>query len=329
MKTLLFILRLLLFGLLIFFLEPISYFTHLARGNLKLMVSSKSLNEVPLAYQERFTQVIGALSFAKDSLGLNPGRAYHSYLHHESPLLYVVSGSKAYALQRLEWYYPVLGSLGYKGFFYLSEAEREANIWRERGYSVAIRPVNAWSTLGFLPDPVTTYMLDQKPGVLYEILFHEITHQHVYVSGDDAFNENLAQHVGQEAAKRYLLFLGDTIAIKAYQTYLNRQNLRQVFMGFMVQKTKGFYAFLMGGRPHRIETEMLRKKWFNFWYAQASAYPELGDMQWLKEADKVNAHLVVYQQYRQDAARFKADLNQTHKDDLRRQIQFFIETYGR
>lgn len=302
---------------------------HLAQGNLELMVSSKPFAEVPLAYKKQLSQVPGALSFAKDSLGLDPGRAYSTYLHHESPLLYVVSGSKAFSLQRLEWHYPILGSLGYKGFFYLSEAEREAGIWRKRGYSVAVRPVNAWSTLGFLPDPVTTYMLNQRPGVLYEILFHEITHQHVYVPGNDAFNENLAQHVGQEAAKRYLNFLGDSTAMKAYQAHLNRQNLRQVFMDFMVQKTIGFYAFLAGIRPHRTEAEMLRNMWFDFWFVQASAYEDLGEMQWLKEAGKVNARLVVYQQYHQDAGRFKTDLNHTHRGDLKRQIQSFIETYGK
>ncbi len=328
-KTVLFVLRLLLFGLLVIFLEPLSYFMHLAQGNLKLMVASKSLAEVPLEYRERFAQVHDALSFAKDSLGLDPGRAYRSYLHHESPLLHVVSGSKAFSLQRLEWHYPILGSLGYKGFFYLQEAEREADFWRKKGYSVAIRPVNAWSTLGFLPDPVTTYMLNQKPGILYEILFHEISHRHVYVSGNDAFNENLAQHVGEEAAKRYLCFLGDSLAIEVYKAHLSRQSLRQVFMDILVRRTKGFYAFLQGACRNKTGAKMLRNKWFYFWYTQASAYPELGDFQWLKEADKANARLVVYQQYHQEADMFKTDLYQTHRGDLKRQIRSFIDTYSR
>jgi predicted aminopeptidase len=328
-KSLFFLLRLLLFGLLLFFSEPLSYFMHLAQGNLNLMVSSKPSESLPLTYKENFGLVQDALSFAKDSLGLDPGEAYQTYLHHESPLLHVVSGSKAFALERLEWNYPFLGSLGYKGFFYLHEAEREAELWKEKGFSVAIRPVNAWSTLGFLPDPVTTYMLNKEPGVLYEILFHEITHRHVYVPGRDAFNENLAQHVGQEAAKRYLLFLGDSVYLATYQAHLHTQCIKQVFMDFLVQKTKGFYAFLQGWKKSKLQAVMLRKMWFYFWYAKTKCYPGLGGMEWLKEADQANARLVVYLQYHQDAGKFAHELNSQFNGDLRKQIASFIETYGR
>ena len=72
------------------------------------------------------------------------------------------------------------------------------------GYEVRIRPVGAWSTLGFFNDPILSNMLERSPGALAELIIHEMTHATLYVKDGVDFNENLATFVGEQGALEFL-----------------------------------------------------------------------------------------------------------------------------
>ena len=94
--------------------------------------------------------------------------------------------------------FPVVGRVPYKGFFDVQAAEREAAALRARGLDVCGPPVAAYSTLGWLDDPVTTPMLQQSDGRLAETVIHELVHATVYAASQADFNESIASFIGEE-----------------------------------------------------------------------------------------------------------------------------------
>jgi predicted aminopeptidase len=122
------------------------------------------------------------------------------------------------------WWYPVVGSLEYRGYFSERAAQQYAETLRKKGYDVYIGGASAYSTLGWFKDPVlNTFIFDPEPD-LAETIFHELGHQRVFARGDTDFNEAFATTVGQEGARRWLRSKGDTIAVENYQAELKRNN---------------------------------------------------------------------------------------------------------
>lgn len=101
------------------------------------------------------------------------------------------------------FWFPVIGRMPYKGYFDPARAEREAADLRARGLETCLVPVPAYSTLGWLDDPVTQPMLQRGPGAFVETLLHELMHATAFVSGDADWNEGVATFVGEEASLRF------------------------------------------------------------------------------------------------------------------------------
>jgi predicted aminopeptidase len=63
--------------------------------------------------------------------------------------------------------------------------------------------VPAYSTLGWLSDPVlSSFVYDAEPE-LAEMMFHELAHVLLFVPGDTVFNESFAVTVAAEGLRRY------------------------------------------------------------------------------------------------------------------------------
>jgi predicted aminopeptidase len=74
---------------------------------------------------------------------------------------------------------------------------------RGEGLDVCVVPVTAYSTLGWLDDPITTPMLRRGNERLVETVLHELVHSTVYVPSQPDFNEGVARFIGQEASVRF------------------------------------------------------------------------------------------------------------------------------
>ncbi len=137
--------------------------------------------------------------------GLRVGDQYTSFVAWPGDrIVTTLVRTRPGSLDAVGWWYPFLGRLPYRGYFDAARAEREAHRLREEsGYDVCVSPVTAYSTLGWLDDPVTTPMLGRGAANLVETLLHELVHATVFVEGDADFNEGVALFIGQEAAIRY------------------------------------------------------------------------------------------------------------------------------
>src|SRR6185503_6078505 len=117
--------------------------------------------------------------------------------------------------------------------FYSEEAaERHAASLAEQGHDVYVGGVAAYSTLGWLSDPVLSTFIQYPEPEVARIVFHELAHQAVYVKGDTMFNESCAAMVEEEGVRRWLEREG-TAAQRA--AYLDSRRRRSEFVAIVIK----------------------------------------------------------------------------------------------
>lgn len=142
-----------------------------------------------------------ARAYAERELGLDPGDSFESYARVDSDtLLLVVSAAPRFRLTWKTWWFPIVGRVPYRGYFDFEEAHEEAHRLSERGYDTWVRPTAAFSTLGWLPDPVLSTTLSADSVRIVETVVHEITHTTYFPSGRADFNESFANFAGHMGA---------------------------------------------------------------------------------------------------------------------------------
>lgn len=157
--------------------------------------------EITLDTQEKLKLVLAVREYARDVLGLNVGGSYSSYSYVDRPdLTHIVVAAPKTELRPYTWWFLIVGSVPYKGFFDKADAEAEAERLNAEGYDTNIRPSAAFSTLGWFDDPLLSHLLRYDKVVLSEIIFHELFHNTLYVNGASAFNESAANFIGHRAA---------------------------------------------------------------------------------------------------------------------------------
>jgi predicted aminopeptidase len=155
--------------------------------------------------------------FAESELGLKTKRQYDQYADlGREHVVWVVFATPELSLEARSWHYPMVGELKYRGYFREKNARKLADGLRADGDDVYLAGVDAYSTLGFFRDPILNTFVDRHDAYLAELLFHELTHQRVYFSGDTDFNEALATTVGEEGARRWLRQRGRLRELAAY-----------------------------------------------------------------------------------------------------------------
>jgi predicted aminopeptidase len=102
------------------------------------------------------------------------------------------------------WWYPFLGKLKYRGYFNKAEADQYAQTFTSNGYDVAVEGVVAYSTLGWFRDPVFDTFMGWSDRAIAELLFHELSHQKVFLSGKTEWNEAFAVVTARAAVREWL-----------------------------------------------------------------------------------------------------------------------------
>ena len=152
-----------------------------------------------------FRRVEAIREYAHATLELAAGRNYTTYLRIEGDhLVDVVSAAGELSFERKEWWFPFFGRFPYKGFYRRRPAERLARRLRDDGWDVIIRPVEAFSTLGYFRDPLISFMADYDDARLSELIIHEMAHATLWISSEAQFNEEFATFVGRTGARDYL-----------------------------------------------------------------------------------------------------------------------------
>jgi predicted aminopeptidase len=191
------------------------YLLQTVQGQLSLMSKREPIGRVidepstQPALRAQLETVAAIRDFASRELGLPDNGSYRSYADLSRPyVVWNVVAAAEFSVDAKEWCYPIVGCVAYRGYFAESGARRFAQVLRGRGFDVTVGGVAAYSTLGHFNDPVLNTMMGWNDIELAGIIFHELTHQLVYVPNDSSFNEALATTVEEEGVRRWLLAQG-------------------------------------------------------------------------------------------------------------------------
>ena len=202
---------LLLIVLGIVFFDLIRYGIRQGQGQWHIISNAKPVEEYlsdPSVSQEiknKLFLIDTVRKFAVEELQLTNTENYTEMFDQQGePVLWVVTGCEPYQFIPYQWYFPVVGSVPYKGFFKKELAEEEAKVLKEKGLDVNIRTVGGWSTLGWFKDPILSEMLTRGDGDLVNLIIHELVHATIFVKDSVTFNENLASFIADKGTLRYL-----------------------------------------------------------------------------------------------------------------------------
>jgi len=187
------------------------YLLQSAQGQLSLMSKREPIARVidqpstPSALRAQLEAVASIRDFASRELGLPDNGSYRSYADVGGRyVVWNVVAAPEFSVDAKEWCYPIVGCVAYRGYFVEARARRFAARTRAKGFDVTVGGVAAYSTLGHFNDPVLNTMMGWNDVELASIIFHELTHQLLYVPNDSSFNEALATTVEAEGVRRWL-----------------------------------------------------------------------------------------------------------------------------
>jgi predicted aminopeptidase len=170
--------------------------------------------------------------FGVAELGLPDNASYRRYADIGRPsVVWNVVAAPELSLTLETWCFPVLGCVGYRGYFDEARARALGDKLRAAGLEVAVYGVPAYSTLGKLPaglvpwlaDPLLSTFIHYSDAELARMVFHELAHQVVYAEGDTLFNESFATAVERIGADLWLARHGSEADRAAYAAVQQRR----------------------------------------------------------------------------------------------------------
>ena len=189
----------------------LGYYWDSASGHLAVMQQRVYIDDLladdslDAGLRERLALVGEIRRFAVEQLALPTGNSYRSYVDLQRPwVVQNLFAAEEFSTRLQQWCYPVIGCAGYRGYYDEDALRAFADELRAQGLEVHVSPVPAYSTLGWFDDPVLSSFIRWPDYRLAGLLFHELTHQRVFVDGDTVFNESLASAV-QQAGTEYWL----------------------------------------------------------------------------------------------------------------------------
>ena len=247
-----------------------AYLLQAMNGQLQVMQAARPVaqwledGQTPNALKERLQLAQRMRAFAVSELGLPDNASYHRYADlHRSAAVWNVVAAPAFSLTLKTWCFPLAGCVGYRGYFDEAQAQAEGQRLQTQGLEVSVYGVPAYSTLGWMNwaggDPLLSTFIRYPEGELARMIFHELSHQLLYVQDDTVFNESFATAVERLGAQRWLATHGSAAAQKEYAELNSR---RQQFHA-LAASTRQVLARVYAGRAveaHELAQRAERKQ---------------------------------------------------------------------
>ena len=248
-------------------------------------------------------------AFASRELQLPDNQSYTRYADLQRPyVLWNVFATEEFSTTPKQWCFIGAGCVSYRGFFAQQDAEDSADVLRHDGHDVYLGGVPAYSTLGWLDDPLLNTFIGYSETELAQLLFHELAHQVVYVRDDSAFNESFATAVALEGVNRWLEQQGDTAQRAAFEA---AQQRKMAYINSLLdarRQLETLYASSVDETSKRAAKAQIFDT-LRVELAQGSKYPE----RWLTQQLN-NAQLASIATYTQLVPAFRALLAQQRGD---------------
>ena len=218
----------------------LDYYLQAVDGQFQIWQRQRSIDallaqhDLPAPLRAKLELVVRARRFAAAHLALPDHGSYRHYADvGRDYVVWNVFAAPELALTPYPSCYPLLGCLDYRGFFSQARARLHAATLDARGYDTFVGGVAAYSTLGWLNDPLLNTVLRWDERRVVDTIFHELAHQQLYLAGDTTFNESFAMTVAQAGMA---LWLGEKPT--AHQRYLVEQAREATFIALVQEYRK-------------------------------------------------------------------------------------------
>ncbi len=219
--------------------ETLNYYGQAITGQIKIMNSRQPIDRViadpktPDTLKTRLRQVLKIRDFAKKRLFLPVEDNYLTYTDLKRPYaVWAVYAAPEFSLEPKTWNYPFIGKSAYRGYFSESDANKYANELVNEGFDVYVGGVSAYSTLGWFDDSVFSTVIDRSEAGIAALIFHELSHQLIYVKGDSTFNESFATAVEQEGLRRWMISINKK---NDYDYYIKSNKRHKEFIQLIIK----------------------------------------------------------------------------------------------
>jgi len=204
--------------------RTIKFYAQAARGQWEITHKARPIPEViadPKTKPDlrtRLALVHTLRDYARKELHLPAEKQFRDYADlSRRYVVWVVFAAPEFDTEAHTWWYPLVGTLKYRGFFTESAAKEEADKLKAQGFDVYVGGTEAYSTLGWFADPVLNTFIHRNDAELAELIFHELTHARLFLPGDTDFNEALATAVAEASVRRWLTSRGEAAKLSAYE----------------------------------------------------------------------------------------------------------------
>ncbi|MDP2006281.1 MAG: aminopeptidase [Rubrivivax sp.] len=196
-------------------LGGVGYYAQAVGGHVDLMRRARPVGQVladaatPEPLRQRLQLSQRLRDFAVDELKLPDNPSYRRYADLERPaVVWNVVAAPELSLTLKTWCFPVMGCVGYRGYFDRAAADTLAAQLRAEGWEVRVYGVPAYSTLGWSNwiggDPLLNTFIAWPEGELARLVFHELAHQVAYADDDTTFNESFGTAVERIGGRRWV-----------------------------------------------------------------------------------------------------------------------------
>ena len=233
--------------------SSLGYYAQAVNGHLDLLQRARPVAEwvadpaAPEALRERLRLSQRMRDFAVHELKLPDNHSYRRYADLQRPaVVWNAVAAPELSLTLKTWCFPVVGCVGYRGYFSREPADALAAQLKAEGWETSVYGVPAYSTLGRTDwlggDPLLNTFLNWPEGELARLIFHELAHQVAYADDDTTFNESFATAVERIGGRRWLQQHASPEARQEYEALESRrQDFRQL-TGRYREQLKALYA---------------------------------------------------------------------------------------
>jgi predicted aminopeptidase len=223
--------------------QSIGYYSQAVNGQYHILLNRQPIHaiiandEAPLDLRTRLKFILRVREFAENDLQLPANQHYLTYVDiHQPYVAWNVFATPEFSLDARTWCYPIVGCAAYRGYFSEEKARQYAELLQEHGYDVFVGGVTAYSTLGWMDDPVLSTFLRLTEAGTAALIFHELAHLIVYVEDDSVFNESFATAVEQEGLRRWKHHLqGSQMDGDYFRDYQRHRQFIQLIMKYRHQ----------------------------------------------------------------------------------------------
>ena len=277
----------------------------------------------------KLTFVVEARNYAIEEFELDVGRSYTSFTQLESDTLaLVLSAARKDQLTPKTWWFPVVGSVPYKGYFSEDAALKELEKLEDDGFDTFLRPTAAFSTLGWFADPLLSTLLRLDEVALVETVLHELSHNHLFVKGQVRFNESFATFVGRAGAIEFFCNRQgggpDTVkCLRAQARWRDHQRFEEFINGLVDQLQAVYQDTSLAYDTKLTERERIFGEQLEAFATEVQPAFEASTYQGFLVTPLNNATLLTRIRYSHRLQDFQALLER--EGDLRRAVQYLTD----